>query len=321
MPYAVRNTDLHFSLTYNDTSLMAGAALPRILILDDSEVESLYLEALLKNEFQVELAKNLIDFWAHMAEEPPDLILLDVMQKEISGFELCSQIKRNSEYGVIPVIFVTSLDSATDIEKGFEVGGHDYVTKPVMQRELKARMRAALRLKNLEHELRMRSVTDYLTGAYNRRYFFEAVQSNLSYATRMRRNLCIAVLDIDFFKNVNDKYGHQAGDAVLQHFTQTIKSQIRKYDILARFGGEEFVIQFFDCTITKSIEFLNRICAALTTSACDAGGHAIVYTFSAGLGSLSEISPVDPIERLVELADKRLYVAKNTGRNKIVSES
>lgn len=299
---------------------MSANALPRILILDDSEVESLYLEALLKGEFVVILAHNLIDFWAHMAEEPPDLILLDVMQKEISGFELCSQIKRNSEYGVIPVIFVTSLDSATDIERGFEVGGHDYVTKPVMQRELKARMRAALRLKSLEHELRMRSVTDYLTGAYNRRYFFEAVQSNLSYATRMRRNLCIAVLDIDFFKNVNDQFGHEAGDAVLQHFTQTIKGQIRKYDILARFGGEEFVIQFFDCTIGKSIDFLNRICVALQNSVCESGGHAIQYTFSAGVGSLTEISPVDPIEKLVELADKRLYHAKNTGRNKIVSE-
>lgn len=299
---------------------MPDRSLPRILILDDSEVESLYLEALLKNEFEVQLAKNLIDFWAHMAEEPPDLILLDVMQREISGFELCSQVKRNSEYGMIPVIFVTSLDSATDIEKGFEVGGHDYVTKPVMQRELKARMRAALRLKSLEHELRMRSVTDYLTGAYNRRYFFEAVQSNLSYAMRMRRNLCIAVLDIDFFKNVNDQYGHEAGDAVLQHFTQTIKGQIRKYDILARFGGEEFVIQFFDCTIGKSIDFLSRVCTALQGNPCDTGGQAIPYTFSAGVGSLSEISPVDPIERLVELADKRLYHAKNTGRNRIISE-
>ena len=197
----------------------------------------MYLEALLSKEFNIVVARNLIEFWAHMAEESPDLILMDVMQKEISGFELAKQVKRNSEYNPIPIIFVTSLDSATDIETGFEVGGHDYVTKPLMQRELKARMRAALRLKSLEHELRMRSVTDYLTGAYNRRYFYEAVESNLSYAHRMRRNLCIAMLDIDFFKKVNDQFGHEAGDMVLQHFTLTIKGQIRKYDILARFGG------------------------------------------------------------------------------------
>jgi diguanylate cyclase (GGDEF)-like protein len=243
------------------------------------------------------------------------------MQKEISGFDLCAQVKRNSEYGSIPVIFVTSLDAATDIEKGFEVGGHDYVTKPVMQRELKARMRAALRLKSLEHELRLRSVTDYLTGAYNRRYFFEAVESNLSYALRMRRNLCIAMLDIDFFKKVNDQYGHEAGDAVLQHFTRTIKSHIRKYDILARFGGEEFVVQFFDCTIVKSIDFLNRISDALQREPCQTGDQSIAYTFSGGLASLSEMSPVDPIEKVVELADKRLYLAKNTGRNKVISDS
>lgn len=294
-------------------------SLARVLLMDDSEVESLYLEALLAGEFQVIVAKNLIDFWAHVAEEAPDLILMDVMHHEISGFELTAQLKRNSEYHGIPVIFVTSLDSAQDIEKGFEVGGHDYVTKPVMQRELKARMRAALRIKNLEDELRRRSVTDYLTGAYNRRYFFEAVESNLSYAQRMRRILCIAMLDIDFFKKINDQYGHEAGDAVLQHFTQTIRGQIRKYDILVRFGGEEFVIQFFDCTPEKCLGMLTRVQHALQQEPCKVSEQIIPYTFSGGLASLEEANPENIIEGLVELADRRLYVAKNGGRNKIVS--
>lgn len=293
--------------------------IPRVLIADDSEVETMYLEALLSQEFNIVIARNLIEFWAHMAEESPDLILMDVMLKEISGFELAKQVKRNSEYSPIPIIFVTSLDSATDIETGFEVGGHDYVTKPLMQRELKARMRAALRLKSLEHELRLRSVTDYLTGAYNRRYFFEAVESNLSYAQRMHRNLCIAILDIDFFKKVNDTHGHEAGDAVLQHFTLTIRGQIRKYDILARFGGEEFVIQFFDCTIEKSMEMLNRVCIALEKKPCQTNTALIGYTFSAGLASLDEVADGSQVEKLVELADKRLYIAKNAGRNQIIS--
>lgn len=293
--------------------------IPRVLIADDSEVETLYLEALLSQEFNIVVARNLIDFWAHMAEESPDLILMDVMMKEISGFELARQVKRNSEYNPIPIIFVTSLDSSADIETGFEVGGHDYVTKPLMQRELKARMRAALRLKTLEHELRLRSVTDYLTGAYNRRYFYEAVESNLSYAKRMRRNLCIAILDIDFFKKVNDVHGHEAGDAVLIHFTQTIRSQIRKYDILARFGGEEFVIQFFDCTIAKSMELLNRVRTALEKNACQANATQISYTFSAGVASLDEVTDQNSVDKLIEIADRRLYVAKNAGRNRIVS--
>ncbi|MFO1469511.1 MAG: diguanylate cyclase [Turneriella sp.] len=293
--------------------------IPRVLIADDSEVEALYLEALLSEEFNVVIAHNLIEFWAHMAEESPDLILMDVMMHEISGFELARQVKRNSEYNPIPIIFVTSLDSSADIETGFEVGGHDYVTKPLMQRELKARMRAALRLKNLEHELRLRSVTDYLTGAYNRRYFYEAVESNLSYAHRMHRNLCIAMLDIDFFKKVNDQFGHGAGDTVLQHFTQTIRSQIRKYDILARFGGEEFVIQFFDCTIAKSMELLNRVQTVLEKNACQANATQISYTFSAGVASLDEVADQNPVDKLIEIADRRLYAAKDAGRNKIVS--
>jgi two-component system cell cycle response regulator len=191
--------------------------------------------------------------------------------------------------------------------------------KPFLTQELRARVRSALRLKNLEHDLRMRSVTDYLTGAYNRRYFFEAVNSNLSYAQRMRRNLCIAVLDIDFFKKINDEHGHEAGDAVLVHFTQTIRDQLRKYDILARFGGEEFVIQFFDCAVTKCIDLLTRIRNKLVESPCMVGGRSMGYTFSAGLASLDEIAPVEPIERLIEMADRRLYQAKESGRNRFVS--
>lgn len=292
--------------------------LPRVLIADDSDTAILYLETLLKNEFRIVAARTLIEFWAHLAEEPPDLILMDVMQKEISGFELVKQIKRISEYSGIPVIFVTRLDSAADIEAGFEAGCHDYVTKPVMQRELKARMRAALRLKLLEHELRMRSVTDYLTGAYNRRYFFEVMVGNLSYAQRMKRNLCIGMLDIDFFKKINDLHGHEAGDMVLQHFTNTIKSQIRKYDILARFGGEEFVIQFFDCDVSKSQELLARIQRCLVEEHCEIPDGRITFTFSAGVSSLSEIEGDNIVERLIEIADRRLYEAKMTGRNRLV---
>lgn len=291
----------------------------RVLVVDDSEVEALYIEALLRPEFSVVVANNLISFWAQMAEEAPDLILMDVMLKEISGFELTLQLKRNSEYNPIPIIFVTSLDQASDIERGFEVGGHDYVKKPFLTQELRARVRSALRLKNLEQDLRLRSVTDYLTGAYNRRYFFEAVAGNLSYAQRMRRNLCIAVFDIDWFKKINDEHGHEAGDAVLVHFTLTIRDQIRKYDILARFGGEEFVVQFFDCTIGKCIDMLTRIRNKLVESPCMTAGRSISYTFSAGLSSLDEMSPVDPIERMIEIADKRLYEAKAAGRNRFVT--
>ncbi len=299
---------------------MPDAKKPRILIFDDSEVERLYLEALLISEFDIVTANTLIDFWALLAEEPPDLILLDVRLAELSGFALCTQLKHNSEYAAIPVIFVTALDKSYDIELGFDVGGHDYVTKPVMQRELKARIRAALRIKQLEHELRQRAITDYLTGAYNRRYFFEVVEGNISYVFRMRRNLCIAMLDIDFFKKVNDNYGHEAGDAVLQHFTRTIRDQIRKYDILARYGGEEFVIQFFDCTIKKSLEFLRRIHDALAASPCIHENHTIHYTFSSGIASLEEVSTDSPINAMIDIADKRLYIAKNTGRNKDISE-
>lgn len=253
-----------------------------------------------------------------MAEESPDLILMGVQLPEISGFELCRQLKQMDEYKLIPVIFVTARDHSENIEAGFSAGGHDYVTRPSMERELTARMQAALRLKQLEKELRLRSVTDYLTGAYNRRYFSEVIGSNLSYAQRMKRNLCIAMLDLDFFKKINDLHGHEAGDAVLQHFTRTIRGQVRKYDVLARFGGEEFVIQFFDCDLPQSYELLERVRRRILKVPCTLPDARIAYTFSAGVASLQESTGADPIESLIQIADKRLYDAKASGRNRVV---
>lgn len=307
----------NFHLAPNKALLDTGPQ--HILLFDDSEVERLYLEAVLSADYKVTVAANLIDFWANLSEDPPDLILMDVTLKEMSGFDLTKQLKLLPEYQLIPVIFVTSLDSAADIEEGFACGGHDFVSKPIRQRELKARIRSAVRISRLESELRLRSITDYLTGIYNRRFFFETIHTNLNYAQRMRRSFSLAILDIDFFKKINDKYGHETGDAVLKHFAQMVKSQIRRYDVVARLGGEEFIIQFLDSDPAACIVRLNRIRDNIAAAPCQFNGETIAYTYSGGVAGLTEVSMSRPIDEMVELADKRLYAAKAAGRDRFIA--
>jgi len=290
----------------------------KILIVDDSKTESMMCRAYLERDYDVEVAANAIEFYAELATALPDVILMDIVMKDITGFELVAQIKQKDEYRGIPVIFLSGLTDESDIVKGFEVGAHDYLRKPFGAHELRARIASIIKIKSLEEQLKLQSITDYLTGAYNRRHFFEVAESHAQYCARMKKVYCLALFDIDHFKKINDEYGHDAGDAVLIHLVSIVKAQLRAYDVFARHGGEEFVIQFVDCTPEKSLAALERIRAQIASEPAQFGDNKLSYTFSAGLVTcLEHIEPTE-IEKLLTLADKRLYEAKAAGRNKII---
>jgi diguanylate cyclase (GGDEF)-like protein len=170
-------------------------------------------------------------------------------------------------------------------------------------------------------ELKIKSVTDPLTSIYNRGYFFEFARQKLEHAKRCGGNLSIAILDIDFFKKINDTYGHYTGDLVLKHFTEMIKKSLRSYDILARYGGEEFIIMFVDCDKIIATNILNRIKGYLLENEFHHNGQKILYTFSGGVVELLEIDKItqDTFDKLIKISDDRLYISKNSGRNKITN--
>ena len=204
------------------------------------------------------------------------------------------------------------------MHKAFELGGVDYIRKPIDRLELVARIKSVLKIKRLENDLRKQSITDYMTGIFNRRYFFETAIKNLEYSKRHNKHLSIAMLDIDFFKKINDTYGHDAGDFILKKFTEIINANIRTYDIFARFGGEEFVILFTDTQKTTAVNILSRVKDILNSTTFEFEDKKIDFTYSAGIVDFFEENIRTDIDSLIKIADLRLYKAKRTGRNKIV---
>lgn len=291
----------------------------QILIVDDSETSILYLQMILR-DYEVIFALNGKEMWERLNESSPSLILMDVMLPDVNGYELVQQLSKTEKYKDIPIIFQTAKSSSDDLEKGFESGAIDYIRKPVDKKELKARVKSVLKIKELENQLYLKSITDYLTGIYNRRYFFEIAAKHLQFCQSLVKNLSIALLDVDFFKKINDTYGHDAGDFVLKKFAEIIGLTKRPKDILARYGGEEFIILFFETDKKDALEILLSIQNAIVNEIFLFNEMEIKCTFSCGLVDLQEFAGNLRIDDLIRDADKRMYIAKQTGRNRIIFE-
>ncbi|OHD09676.1 MAG: hypothetical protein A2Y34_15835 [Spirochaetes bacterium GWC1_27_15] len=288
-----------------------------ILIVDDSATVRTMLSKILQ-DYNLLFAKSGFEMWEVLKNEKPSLILLDIMLPDTTGFDLIKELTENPDYKNIPIIFVTQSTERDDLKKGFDLGGMDYVRKPFDEVELKVRINSALKIKKLENKLRVMSTTDFLTGIYNRRYFYEVANNNLFHIIRKKRTLTMAIIDIDLFKSVNDNYGHDCGDFVLKEFAKFIKESIRVYDVFARFGGEEFIIQFVETDKILAKTVLDRIRQNLTNKTFQFNNKEIQFSFSAGVAELNEVDNQGDIDSLIKIADSRLYIAKKTGRNKIV---
>ncbi|MBK8396053.1 MAG: diguanylate cyclase [Leptospiraceae bacterium] len=290
----------------------------KILIVDDSEVTILYLKNILK-EYEIFSANNGKEMWERLNESIPSLILMDIMLPGDSGYELVRKLSNIELYKDIPIIFQTAKSSSDDLEKGFESGAIDYIRKPVDKKELVARIKSVLKIKALEKQLYLKSVTDYLTEIYNRRYFFEVAAKHLQFCQNNNKNLSIALIDIDHFKKVNDTYGHDAGDFVLKRFSEIITEKKRENDILARYGGEEFIILFQESDISIALEILTSVQTAMTHEVFKIGNKEFGCTFSCGIIELSEMKNISTLDDLIRNADNRMYIAKNSGRNRIIT--
>jgi len=209
------------------------------------------------------------------------------------------------------------------VERGFDAGGVDYIKKPYNEIELRARIRSALLKKRQEIELREKTITDPLTGLYNRRHFFDVLTKNIEHARRNPSyHFSVAMLDIDHFKIINDTLGHQAGDYILKQIADFLKKSIRPYDLLARYGGEEFIVLYKDCNRKEAGEVLNRIRDTVETKSYRFRDKTVNVTFSSGIADITEVKPGSAAaEELIKITDSRLYLAKQSGRNRIVIDA
>jgi two-component system cell cycle response regulator len=304
----------------------------RILIVDDHEDNVEVIRARLEARgYQIESAADGEEALARVRRSPPDLILLDVMMPRIDGMEVARRIKADDSLPFIPIIMQTALDTVQHKVEGLGAGADDYVTKPINFAELEARVKSMLRIKLLQdeltranenlaranEELRRVAVTDALTGLHNRRNVEELLHEMFEHSIRLHEPLACAMFDLDHFKSVNDTYGHQAGDAVLQQCAGILKTSAREIDKVGRYGGEEFIILLPGTVLDAAVTFAERTRQQVESHTFTFEGGSLRRTISCGVAAFPH-PRIEHREALVKAADDALYVAKELGRNRVV---
>lgn len=298
----------------------------RILVVDDNpDNVDIITTRLSFLEYEVVSATRGEEALEKVSQNPPDLILLDVMLPGLDGYEVARRIKGDDSLPFIPIILVTARDSTQDKVTGLDAGAEDYLTKPINFPELEARVRSMLRIKRLQdqlesytQELERLSISDGLTGLFNHRHIHELLEAEFERSSRSHDSIGVAMFDLDNFKQVNDTYGHQAGDRVLKVMAEILRDTAREVDMLGRYGGEEFIAVLPETELQEAAVFADRVRERVEQRKFEVGnGKYIGMTLSAGVATYPSQGVGDP-HQLVDWADRALYAAKRGGRNRIV---
>ena len=258
--------------------------------------------------------------------KPWDLAILDRKLPDMDGLALCRELKSTAEFRTRYIIMLTGEADQEDKVEGLELGADDYITKPFQYPELIARVRAGKRIVDLQQELmetnrrlELLSITDGLTKLNNHRHFQDELVRAFEESQRYQRPLSLAMIDIDFFKKVNDAYGHAVGDEVLRAVSALYKGSVRSTDLVARYGGEEFAVIMPETELNDGITFAEQIRMMIEATAIDTQAGPLKVTVSIGIASVPRSSIHDPKD-LIVAADKALYRAKKGGRNQVQAE-
>lgn len=286
----------------------------RVVALDDDRVYLANLEAMLRPlELNFQSTENPEDFWIALETRKPDLVILDVDMPRYDGLQVCRAIRTNPRFEDLPVIFVSSQRDPQTRQQAFTVGGDDFVEKPVNAQELRIRIVSRLRRTRAGKE----SEVDELTGLMNRPVALKALEQMVSLASLRTLPVAIAVCNFDHFKAVNDKHGREVGDRVLQHFAGLLKEVMRPEDVLARWGGEEFVVGMFLTDREGAKEKMEEALARLQAQTFSFDGDPeFKVSFSCGVSQY----PLDgaTVDAVYQGADRALSMAKMRGRARVV---
>lgn len=307
----------------------------KILIVDDEPINIMLLERVLGKEYLVCTAKSGFEAIEIARQENPDLILLDVMMPNMDGFETCSRLKSISELRNIPVIFVTAKLDSDSQTHGLEIGAVDYIGKPINVPLTITRIHNHMALKlhmdmleyiNNELDIKNRQLEalsrqDGLTGLANRRYFDEAIETELRRSAREGKPLSLCLCDIDLFKQYNDHYGHLAGDDCLRSIAAIMQRIFRRSgDTIARYGGEEFAIILPNTPFSMAVQLAETLRLQVQSEDMpqSISPEAPHLTISIGVVTLENTLGVSP-EWLTGTADKALFESKHAGRNLVTA--
>ena len=300
----------------------------RVLIVDDRAASHERIAAVLAKEHTVEVETDPSEALFRAAEGNYDLLIVSLDLTNFDALRLCSQVRSLDRTRNIPILAVTEPDNSARMLRGLEIGVNDYLMRPIDKNELLARARSQVRKRRYAERLRDNvqmsiemAITDALTGLFNRRYMESHLGSLIEQAIARGKPLTALVIDIDYFKSINDTHGHDAGDDVLREFALRIKRSIRGIDLACRCGGEEFVVVMPETDMAVAAMVAERLRRRIAADpfVIQQGAGSVPVTISIGIAGLR--GKDDSAAALVKRADQALYRAKRDGRNRVVPDA
>jgi two-component system cell cycle response regulator len=313
-----------------DPATTLSEAVPggRILIIEDRPESVAWFTAALAPANEISAVDTFEEALVRVRGGDFDLIVVSLGLRGFDGLRLCSQLRSLPEGRNVPILVLVSEGDRRKLNQALEMGVNDYLSRPVDKNELIARVRTQMRKKlyadrlrqNVQLSLEM-AITDQLTGLHNRRYMSRHLNTLIDGANHSGKPVAFLILDIDFFKSVNDTHGHDAGDEVLREFATRVSANVRGIDLACRYGGEEFVVVMpdtdvaFACTVAERL----RKSVEMTPFAISRAPHTLKITISIGIAGSEGGN--DTAEALLHRADQALYRAKREGRNRVVADA
>ncbi|MGA2196903.1 MAG: diguanylate cyclase [Bryobacteraceae bacterium] len=305
--------------------MLEAQAPMKVLAAEDNPVSQSMLRAMLTRwGYEAVIARDGNEAWQTLeAGDGPRLAVLDWMMPGLDGVEVCRRVRAVAREPYVYMILLTARSASQDLVEGMDAGADDYLTKPFEPQELRVRLRAGRRVLDLQQQLlaarealREQATHDYLTGLLNHGAILETLRNELARGSREQQPVALLMADLDRFKSINDTHGHQGGDTVLREAAHRMKSAIRRYDALGRYGGEEFLFVLPGCQDAGAFAQAERIRETVAAEPFAAGNRAFPVTCSIGV-SYRALPDLEDAAVLVREADMALYRAKNLGRNQV----
>ena len=298
-----------------------------ILMVDDRPALADRIQSMLASEHSVDMERDPTEALFHAAEGSYDLVIVSLDLENFDGLRLCSQLRSLERTRNVPILAIAEADNNTRLVRALEIGVNDYLVRPFDKHEILARARTQIRKRRYTERLRDNvqlsiemAITDALTGLYNRRDMETHVGTLVDQANSRGKPLSVLILDIDYFKSINDTHGHDAGDDVLQDFAIRIRKSIRGIDLACRYGGEEFVVVMPETDMAVATMVAERLRRRIASEPfpIQKGARMIEVTISIGIAALG---PNDNAAAVIKRADQALYRAKRDGRNRVVPDA
>ena len=300
----------------------------RILVVEDKEVIAERIRNALSAGNEVTVERSAPEALVRAKGGDFDLFIVSMSLQSVDGLRFCSQLRSLETTRHVPVLVLVDEDDTKRLVRALEMGVNDYLMRPIDINELIARTRSQLKRKRYSDKLRQNfqlslemAITDQLTGLYNRRYMASHLSTLLDSAGKNGKPLSFLIMDIDFFKAINDAHGHDIGDEILKGFARRVEANVRGIDLACRYGGEEFVVVMPETDISFAYAVAERLRQQVADAPFDISRPPGKLKLTVSIGVTTSEGPADTAEALLRRADQALYKAKNGGRNRVVSDA